>query len=157
MIAGRATVARERGFTLIELLVAVVILGILAAIAIPQYTQYVTRSQRAAATQVLLQIAGELERRYTTNSCYDRTTFVDCRDRSGTAPTITATAPAEGTPRYNITVDWNTPAAFAAGQRYTLTATPIVADAACGNLTLTHTGERGRSGTGLTVARCWGR
>lgn len=143
--------SREAGFTLIEIVVTLAILGIIAAIAIPNYTQYVTRSNRAAAKQILLEVAGELERRYTSNGCYNRGSPIGCRDSSGATLSISRTqAPADGAARYTIAVNFPTP------QEFTLTATPVPAgaDPECGNLSLSHTGQRTISGTG-TVATCW--
>ena len=61
---------RSQGFSLIELMIAVVIVGILAAIAIPMYSDYVTRSRRADGQATLMQVAQELERCYTQFSKY---------------------------------------------------------------------------------------
>jgi type IV pilus assembly protein PilE len=54
----------ERGVTLIELVVVMVIIGILAAVAIPSYRNYVMRSQRSDAKDALLAIATQQEKHY---------------------------------------------------------------------------------------------
>lgn len=56
-----------RGMTLIELLLAVVIVGILGAIAYPTYTSHVTKAHRVTAMADLTKIQLEIETLYTGN------------------------------------------------------------------------------------------
>ena len=55
---------RMRGVTLLELMVVVVIIGILTAIAFPNYQEFTARAKRTEAKSVLLEIASNQERFY---------------------------------------------------------------------------------------------
>jgi type IV pilus assembly protein PilE len=59
-----------RGFTLVELLVVVVIGSILAAVAIPSYTQHVQRSRRSDAQRTISAITQSQERYRSNASSY---------------------------------------------------------------------------------------
>jgi prepilin-type N-terminal cleavage/methylation domain-containing protein len=60
----------EKGFTLIELLIVVAIIGILAAIAIPQFAAYRVRAFNSAATSDLRNFKTTMEADYADNSEY---------------------------------------------------------------------------------------
>lgn len=141
------------GFTLIEVMIVVAIIGILAAVALPSYQNYVLRGNRASARAALLQAQQFMERFYVANDSY-------MTDRAGTGVALPASlqnAPADS-PRYTLGV------VASASNAYKLTAAPIAgtADALCGSLTLTNTGIKGQtvdtSGTAASAAldaQCW--
>ena len=60
----------EKGFTLIELLIVVAIIGILAAIAIPQFSAYRAKAYNAAANTDLRNLRSHLEAYFYENQYY---------------------------------------------------------------------------------------
>ena len=67
----------SRGFTLIEVMITVAIIGILAAIAYPSYTQYVIRANRSAAQAQMLDIANRQQQFLLANRAYATKTALD--------------------------------------------------------------------------------
>lgn len=64
---------KNKGFSLIELMVAVVIVGILAAVAIPNYQEYVKRGARTAGQNYLADLAQRQELRFQNARSYSDT------------------------------------------------------------------------------------
>ncbi len=70
-LVGTSTcVRRDRGFTLIEMMIAVALVAILAAIAMPNYNNYVRRGQLSEAFTALSDMRAKMEQYYQDNKFY---------------------------------------------------------------------------------------
>lgn len=138
------------GFTLIEVMMVVAIIGILAAIAIPSYQEYVRKAKRADAQTALLELGHFMEREYTKNGRYLTAADVDAAN---------ALLPFNEAPKDGATKDYDLNfSVLPTASTYTLRAVPkgSMATDVCGTLTLSNTGAKGQA-AGQSLATCWRR
>jgi type IV pilus assembly protein PilE len=132
---------KPNGFTLSELLVTLAILGILASVAYPHYTDFIAKTHRTQAQQNLMLLAKDMEQYYAEKQSYiganldeiAPATIVDSTDYHYQIQEVTDTS-------------------------YELAAVPMPAQAAhdsgCGTLLFNQLGEESNSGANA-VADCW--
>jgi len=150
---------RFRGFTLIEVMIVMAVIGLLAAIAVPSYTQYIQRSHRAEARNALQVVSQRLEQNYTLSGRYDQNQQGGAINNAWITNAGFGAVPAGGAARYNITFVANFPTQAA----FRLQAVPAGAQTAdvCGTLLINQQNIRGAVGVldnrAQTTLDCWGR
>ncbi len=142
MIGSKTMIQRKSGFTLIELMIVVAIIGILAAVVYPSYTDFIKRSNRAEAQRELVRIANLQEQLFV-----DRRSYTNDMNllNLGADPFVTE----YGNYKIDATIANN-------GTTFILTATVYgtqSTDTDCSTLTINEVGQQGQ--TPVANDFCW--
>lgn len=162
----------NHGFTLIELMITVAVIGILAAIVYPAYTDSVLKGRRAQARTALLELLQQQERYmmqyncylpFSTNSSFVASATAGCDGQSNSAPDNVPFKAYAGDSSSNASYLLSAAActsgnkALPLNECIQLTATPVRSDPLAGNITISSHGMKSCSGTAASSNKkiCW--
>jgi type IV pilus assembly protein PilE len=130
--------ASIRGFTLLELMIVLLLVTVLVAMAVPSYQQYLARTHRAAAIEILLSTASCQQNIYAAEFRYDTRRCL-ANDPGG---------------NYEFRIE---PKNTASTTVFTVIARPVGAQQQdpCQELSLNQSGWRDTSGPAEQSRKCW--
>jgi type IV pilus assembly protein PilE len=135
------------GFTLIEVLITVTIVAILAAIALPSYSEYIAKSRRAEATTVVLEASQFMRRYYSANDSFPTSlpngTITVPQGQTG-AGVLYSVNVASDTTTYTVTAAIQSSGSYSSDK--------------CGSFVLNARGQKLNiygGGSPTTIAGCW--
>jgi type IV pilus assembly protein PilE len=141
--------SRPHGFTLIEVMITVAIVGILAAVALPAYNDYLRRSELPEAFSHLSSYRIALEQYYQDNRHYGLNTCTEGRQHFDTS--------ADATAKFTYTCDLGG-ATDRGAQSYTLKAVGTSPHTRGHTFTINHVGDKSTTvfkGQDVSGRACW--
>lgn len=129
---------KNKGFTLIEVIITLVIVGILTAIAVPNYKRYVVRASRESAQGELLRLASLQEKIYLNSNAFSSSITANYTAQAVGGLGVTGGKTSDG--KYTLTIN----PATGTPQDFIITATSVAgkSQAGDGDITINAAGVR---------------